>query len=83
VALRVVELLIIGLVEMIGVIVFYNTGEILIRIFTFCKITFPILGHNREEKQKLRYGWICYLSGFSFYIFIFSIFILVLKNITS
>lgn len=81
-ALPVIELLGYALGEFIFMILFYNTGALLIRIFTFGKITFPI-GGTGKEKPKLKYGLICGLSGFVFYILIISIFIIALRNITS
>ena len=81
-ALPVVELLIIALGEFIGVIIFYNTGAILIRIFTFGKTTFPIFGPSfMKEKTKLKYGYVCYLSGFAFYMLIISALTMALINI--
>ena len=49
--------------------ILYYTGAILIKTFTFGIITYPI-GHIREEKQDIKYGWICYLVGFVFYMLI-------------
>ena len=80
----VIELLAIALGEIIGVIIFYNTGAILIRIFTFGKITFPIFGPRfRKEKAKLKYGYVCYLSGFAFYMLIISVLTIALITKTS
>ena len=81
-ALPFIELLSYELGEFIFMILFYNTGALLIRIFTLGKITLPI-GDTGKEKPKLKYILICSLSGFAFYILIISIFIIALKNITS
>ena len=82
----VIEPLVCAVGEFIGFIIFYNTGAILIRIFTFGKTKFPIFGPGiGKEKPMLKpkYGFVISLSGFIFYILIFSLFIIALRNITS
>ncbi len=82
----VIEPLVYFIGEFIFFIIFYNTGVILIRIFTFGKTKFPIFGPGITKEKpmpKPKYGFVISLSGFIFYILIISIFIIVLRNITS
>lgn len=73
-ALPVLEVLGYTLIEFIGVIIFYNTGAILIKIVTFGKKDFPLIWPSfRKEKAKIKYGYACYLSGFAFYMLIISV----------
>ena len=82
----VIEPFVYAIGEFIGFIIFYNTGAILIRIFTFGKTKFPIFGlgiRKENPMPKPKYGFVISLLGFIFYILIISIFIIVLRNITS
>lgn len=82
----VIEPLVYAIGEFIGFIIFYNTGAIVIRIFTFGKTKFPIFGPGIGKENplpKVKYGIICYLSGIAFYVLLISILIIILKNITS
>ena len=82
-ALPVFELLGWAIWEFIFVIIFYNTGAILIRIFTFGKTKFPLFGlpGSRKEKPNFKHGLFCYIYGMAFYTILFIIISLI--NITS